>query len=45
LFVLDLINEEEIKNVFGVIISSGVEKMILMTKMILSSDRGRRFIV
>jgi len=33
------------KNVLGVIISSGVVKMILTTEMVLSSDKGGRFLV
>ena len=42
-FVLDLMNREEMKILLGVIISSGVEKMILTTKMMLSSDKGEDY--
>jgi len=38
-------NKEEIKNLLSVIISSGVEKMILTKGMVLSSGRGGRFVV
>ena len=38
-------NKEEIKNLLGVIISSGVEKMILTKEMVLSSARIGRFVV
>jgi len=37
-FVLDFIKREEMKNLLGVTISSGVEKMILTKGMVLSSD-------
>ncbi|QCD84218.1 hypothetical protein DEO72_LG2g4568 [Vigna unguiculata] len=37
--------KEEIKNLLGVIISSGVEKMILTKEMVLSSAKIGRFVV
>ena len=43
--VLDLMNREEMKVLLAVTISSGVEKMMLMIKMVLSSDRGERLLV
>jgi len=33
------------KNLLGVIVSSGVEKMILTNEMMLSSGRGGTFVV
>jgi len=44
-FFLRLMNKEDIKNLLGVIFSSGVEKMILTKGMVLSLSRGGRFVV
>jgi len=43
--VLDLMNKEEMKIMLAIIISSGVEKMMLTTKMVLSWDRRGRLLV
>jgi len=42
---LHLLNREEIKNLLGVIISSGVEKMILTNETMLSSAIIGRFVI